>query len=245
MLPLKHNSWFENPSRHVFLAEGAERWTHETTGESTAHAKDVAEKTKTERSELAAEVTSAIPGWPTLNMPTAYTAKAGDTLLGVLKEKLPAAHYENKALLRLSYGFMFKEAQKKGGDINFLAPGDTFSVTNGLLMLKRAPGSKFKDISAYLYPWPEFSTAPTTPAPAAPSKPAEGGGTVPGGAPTAPAATPPLKVVDDPYPAPLPTTPAAPAADPSAPVRRGAEPAPAGSAPSTPVDDSAPKRRGT
>ncbi len=208
MLPLKHNSWFENPSRHIFLAEGAERWTHETTGESTAHAKNVAEKTKTERSELSAEVASAIPGWATLQMPTAYTAKAGDTLLGILKSKLPAAHYENKALLRLSYGFMFKEAQKKGGDINFLAPGDTFSVTNGLLSLKRATtNGKFKDIAVHLFPWPEFNTAPKAPdvAPATPAEPGPGG-TVPGGAPTAP------KTVEDPYRAPA----ATPAADPSA-----------------------------
>ncbi len=218
MLKYKQKSQFENPSRSIYL-EGAERYTDVRTGQSTEHAKKVAENYSS-RESLKEIVKTSLPNKDDLNWKTSeapYVVKSTDTkgVLDILKRAdgdfATKSKLNDPNYLRIAYYGMMNDQKAKGGkapngktqDINFLETGDNVCVKKGMLYINRRAGSTFASFGVPLYPWDK----PAAPAPATPPKPAEGGGVAPGGAPT----TAP-KIVEDPYRAPA----ATPAADPSA-----------------------------
>jgi len=75
MLIWKSKTAFENPSYRVFLDSG-ERFTNESTGESTPHAEKVA--TSYERMNLLDKVGKNLPDRTTLTM-SEYTVESTDT----------------------------------------------------------------------------------------------------------------------------------------------------------------------
>ncbi len=139
-----------------------------TQGTSTEHAKRVAEQTQTELNRLDEAVKQAIPEREGLDFPERanlvvpeYEIKRGDYITKVLKEQCAGAKYDNAALLKLSYAFMFKEGQTKGMEVNFLEVGDKMKVENGTLFVTRKPGSKFKNIEVDIFPWESGDTGTT------------------------------------------------------------------------------------
>lgn len=141
-----------------------ERYTNETTGESTSHAEKVA--TSYERVNLLTEVTSNLPDRATLAMPE-YKIQSTDTkgVLKILQDKLGGNHkLKDPNFLRLSYNHMFKQNK----EINTIEAGDGVKVENGKLTITRKTGSKFHTFTVDIYPWTQTQT-PAAPVPAAPS----------------------------------------------------------------------------
>lgn len=133
------------------------RWIDEK-GESTPHAREIAEKTKTQLNELSEDVKRALPAQTDLNM-AEHTVTAGETVTSIIGKELTAAKYNNSKLLRLSYGHMFKQADAQKENINLLRVGDKLKIENGKLTITREAGNSF---SVDIYPW-EKPAAPGQP----------------------------------------------------------------------------------
>ncbi|MFA4814646.1 MAG: hypothetical protein WC653_00915 [Candidatus Gracilibacteria bacterium] len=167
MLIWKSKTAFENPSYRVFLDSG-ERFTNESTGESTPHAEKVA--TSYERMNLLDKVGKNLPDRTTLTM-SEYTVESTDTkgVLRILQNNLDGSHrLKEPNFLRLSYDHMYKQNRQ----INLIETGDKVSVSNGVLTIFRHPRSRFNKLEVTIYPW--TATAPAIIAPKLPGAPAAG-----------------------------------------------------------------------
>lgn len=207
MLKYKQKSQFENPIRSISL-EGAERYTDVRTGQSTEHAKKVAENYAS-RESLKEIVKNNLPAKKDLNWMTPeapYVVKSTDTkgVLDILKRASGDFATKSKLInpdyLRIAYYSMMDYVKTNLGgkstttgkpfDVNFLEAEDKVWVKEGMLYINRQSKSKYGSFGVPLYPWGQATVAAPTAAPATPPAPTSTVVTDPYRAPAAPTADP-------------------------------------------------------